>query len=55
LHNSKEAIKEADNEQSKKKEPSFHRKINIFFSTYLPIYISKVFNFAHYQQEVNIQ
>ncbi len=32
---------------------TFHADINIFFSTYLPIYIRKVFNFALYQQEVN--
>lgn len=37
----------------KKQPASFHTAINIFFSTYLPVYIHKVFNFAFYQQEVN--
>ncbi|WP_294470856.1 hypothetical protein [uncultured Bacteroides sp.] len=37
----------------KKKAETFHTDINIFFSTYLPVYIHKVFNFALYQQGVN--
>lgn len=32
---------------------TFYTDINIFFSTYLPVYIHKVFNFALYQQGVN--
>lgn len=38
---------------SKKTIKTFHANINIFFSTYLPVYIHKVFNFALYQQGVN--
>ena len=37
----------------KNKTGTFYAEINIFFSLYLPVYIHKVFNFAHYQQEVN--
>ena len=37
----------------KNKDKTFHADINIFFSTYLPVYIHKVFNFALYQQGVN--
>ena len=37
----------------KNKDESFYADINIFFSTYLPVYIHKVFNFALYQQGVN--
>ncbi len=32
---------------------TFDATINTFFTSYLPIYIHKVFNFALYQQEVN--
>ena len=34
----------------KNKDKTFYADINIFFSTYLPVYIHKVFNFALYQQ-----
>ncbi len=37
----------------KNKDETFYADINIFFSTYLPVYIHKVFNFALYQQGVN--
>ena len=37
----------------KNKDKTFYADINIFFSTYLPVYIHKVFNFALYQQGVN--
>ena len=37
----------------KNKIKTFHADINIFFSTYLSVYIHKVFNFALYQQGVN--
>ena len=37
----------------KNKPKTFYTDINIFFSTYLPVYIHKVFNFALYQQGVN--
>ncbi len=37
----------------KNKVETFYADINIFFSTYLPVYIHKVFNFALYQQGVN--
>ena len=37
----------------KNKLKTFYTDINIFFSTYLPVYIHKVFNFALYQQGVN--
>ena len=37
----------------KNKDETFYADINIFFSTYLPVYIHKVFNFALYQQDVN--
>ena len=37
----------------KNKDKTFYTDINIFFSTYLPVYIHKVFNFALYQQGVN--
>ena len=33
----------------KNKDETFYADINIFFSTYLPVYIHKVFNFALYQ------
>ena len=36
----------------KNKDKTFYADINIFFSTYLPVYIHKVFNFALYQQGV---
>ena len=35
----------------KNKDETFYADINIFFSTYLPVYIHKVFNFALYQQD----
>jgi len=38
----------------KNKDETFYADINIFFSTYLPVYIHKVFNFALYQQGVNM-
>ena len=38
---------------TKNKDETFYADINIFFSTYLPVYIHKVFNFALYQQGVN--
>ena len=37
----------------KNKDKTFYADINIFFSTYLPVYIHKVFNFALYQQGVH--
>ena len=37
----------------KNKDETFYADINIFFSTSLPVYIHKVFNFALYQQGVN--
>ena len=37
----------------KNKDKTFYADINIFFSTYLPVYIHKVFNFALYQQGDN--
>ena len=37
----------------KNKDETFYADINIFFSTYLPVYIHKVFNFALYQIGVN--
>lgn len=37
----------------KNKSKTFYTDINTFFSTYLPVYIHKVFNFALYQQGVN--
>ena len=37
----------------KNKDKTFYADINIFFSTYLTVYIHKVFNFALYQQGVN--
>ena len=37
----------------KNKDETFYADINIFFSTYLPVYIHKVFNFALYQQGGN--
>ena len=36
----------------KNKDETFYADINIFFSTYLPVYIHKVFNFALSQQGV---
>ena len=38
----------------KNKDETFYADINIFFSTYLPVYIHKVFNFALYQQGVKM-
>ena len=32
----------------KNKDETFYADINIFFSTYLPVYIHKVFNFVSY-------
>ena len=37
----------------KNKDETFYADINIFFSTYLPVYIHKVFKFELYQQGVN--
>ena len=38
---------------TKKLASTFQAYFNRFFSTYLPVYIHKVFNFALYQQGVN--